>query len=192
MEWLGRAQNKVIHDVKRVIGRLGRDPKVPGHRKNFAYNVEKDELDRLIVTLPAGRAAIKPYYPEQISAFILAEMRRLAERHVGGRTVKKAVVTVPAYFNNQQRQATKDAAKIAGLEILRIINEPTAAALAYSHSLDFEAEQTRNLLMFDFGGGTFDVTVLSVADGVLDVLATRGDSHLGGRDIDNKIRDYCI
>ena len=192
MERLGRAQNKVIHDVKRVIGRLGRDPKVPGHRKNFEYNVEKDELDRLIINVPAGRAAIKTYYPEQISAFILAEMRRLAERHVGGRTVKKAVVTVPAYFNNQQRQATKDAAKIAGLEILRIINEPTAAALAYSHRIDFEAEETRNLLMFDFGGGTFDVTVLSVADGVLDVLATRGDSHLGGRDIDNKIRDYCI
>lgn len=121
----------------------------------------------------------KQYSPEQISAFILQKMRSIAEEYLGD-TVNKAIVTVPAYFSDAQRAATKDAGKIAGLEVIRIINEPTAASLAYG--LDKKGEKT--ILTYDLGGGTFDVSILSIEDGVFEVLATNGDTHLGGEDFD--------
>ena len=121
---------------------------------------------------------------------VLKKMKKIAEEKLGG-TVKKAVITVPAYFNDQQRRATQDAALIAGLDCLRIINEPTAAALAYG--LDKQHEQgEKNILIFDLGGGTFDISILTVEEGMFEVKATGGDTHLGGEDFDNKMLEYCI
>ena len=120
---------------------------------------------------------LKKFYPEQISAMILEKIKNLAEQYLG-KPVTKAVITVPAYFNDSQRKSTSDAGKIAGLEVLRIINEPTAAALAYG----LNEKQTKNILVYDLGGGTFDVTVLTVDDGIFQVKSTAGDTHLGGED----------
>ena len=130
---------------------------------------------------------VKEYSPEQISAFILQKIKRDAEEYLGTK-IKKAVITVPAYFNNLQRQATKDAGKIAGLEVLRIINEPTAAALAYG--LDRQGEQ--KIVVYDLGGGTFDVSILEIGEGVFEVVATDGDTQLGGDDFDRRIMDWLI
>jgi len=129
----------------------------------------------------------KDYTPQEISAIILQKLKADAESYLGEK-VDKAVITVPAYFNDAQRQATKDAGKIAGLEVLRIINEPTAASLAYG--LDKEEDQT--ILVYDLGGGTFDVSVLELGDGIFEVKSTAGDNHLGGDDFDQKIIDYLI
>merc|ERR1719316_2249358 len=120
---------------------------------------------------------------------VLTKMREISEAYLG-RAVPKAVVTVPAYFNDSQRQATKDAGVISGMEVLRIINEPTAAAIAYG--LDKKGEGERNVLIFDLGGGTFDVSLLTIEDGIFEVKATNGDTHLGGEDFDNKLVDYCM
>ncbi len=140
---------------------------------------------RVQVVLKNGE--VKEYTPEQISAFILQKLKRDAEEYLGTE-VKKAVITVPAYFNNLQRQSTKDAGKIAGLEVLRIINEPTAAALAYG--LDKEREQ--KILVYDLGGGTFDVSILEIGEGVFEVIATDGDTQLGGDDFDRRIMDWLL
>ncbi len=129
----------------------------------------------------------KKYSPQQISAFILQKLKADAESYLGEK-VDKAVITVPAYFNDAQRQATKDAGKIAGLEVERIINEPTAAALAYG--LDNEKEQ--KIMVYDLGGGTFDVSIIDIGDGVIEVLSTNGDTHLGGDDFDQKIMDWMV
>merc|ERR1711981_406667 len=129
----------------------------------------------------------KEYAPSQISEMILEKMKETAENYLGEK-VKQAVITVPAYFNDSQRQATKDAGKIAGLEVLRIINEPTAASLSYG--LDKKDNET--ILVFDLGGGTFDVSVLEVGDGVFEVLSTSGDTHLGGDDFDEKIVQWLV
>ncbi|KAK3064496.1 Hsp70 chaperone, partial [Teratosphaeriaceae sp. CCFEE 6253] len=135
------------------------------------------------------KAETKTFTPEEVSAMILTKMRETAESYLGG-TVNNAVVTVPAYFNDSQRQATKDAGLIAGLNVLRIINEPTAAAIAYG--LDKKQVGERNVLIFDLGGGTFDVSLLTIEDGIFEVKSTAGDTHLGGEDFDNRLVNHFV
>merc|ERR1712178_19925 len=130
----------------------------------------------------------KQFYAEEISSMVLSKMKATAESYLG-ENVTDAVVTVPAYFNDAQRQATKDAGTIAGLNVLRIINEPTAAAIAYG--LDKQMKE-KNILVYDLGGGTFDVTVLTIDEGVFEVLSTNGDTHLGGEDFDHRVMDYFL
>ena len=131
----------------------------------------------------------KKFQAEQISSMVLTKMKDIAEEYLG-KSVKSAVITVPAYFNDSQRIATKDAGTIAGLNVIRIINEPTAAAIAYG--MDKQSEQEKNVLVFDLGGGTFDVSLLTIEEGIFEVKATNGDTHLGGEDFDNKLVDFCI
>src|SRR4051812_7277443 len=166
--------------VKRLIGRRYDDPMVEKDKKLVPYKIVKASNGDAWV-----EADGKSYSPSQVSAFILQKMKETAEAHLGQK-VAQAVITVPAYFNDAQRQATKDAGKIAGLEVLRIINEPTAAALAYG--LDKKGSET--VLVYDFGGGTFDVSILDVGDGVVEVRATSGDGHLGGDDFDKRVVDF--
>ena len=130
---------------------------------------------------------VNKYSPSQISAFVLQKMKETAEKYLG-QTVSKAVITVPAYFNDAQRQATKDAGKIAGLEVLRIINEPTAASLAYG----LDKKTNKKIAVYDLGGGTFDVSILELGDGVFEVKSTNGDTFLGGEDFDNEIVNYLL
>jgi len=166
--------------VKRLIGRRFDDPIVAKDKGMVSYKIVKaDNGDAWVETRGDKKA------PSQISAEVLKKMKQTAERHLGG-TVDKAVITVPAYFNDSQRQATKDAGKIAGLEVLRIINEPTAAALAYG--LDKGKNQT--IAVYDLGGGTFDVSILEIGDGVFEVKSTNGDTFLGGEDFDLRLIDY--
>ncbi|MDA8833009.1 molecular chaperone DnaK [Candidatus Pelagibacter bacterium] len=171
-----------IFAVKRLIGRSFEDPTV---KKDIAAAPFK------IVNSEKGDAWIETkgekYSPSQISAFILQKMKETAEKYLG-QEVTKAVITVPAYFNDAQRQATKDAGKIAGLEVLRIINEPTAASLAYG----LDKKQNKKIAVYDLGGGTFDVSILELGDGVFEVKSTNGDTFLGGEDFDNTIVDYLI
>jgi len=174
-----------ICDAKRLLGRKFSDPIVQADLKHYSFKVKGDKDDRPVIELEDGTI----YYPEQISAMVLEEMKKTAESYLG-KTVTKAVVTVPAYFNDAQRQSTKDACRIAGLEALRIINEPTAAALAYGLDKNFEGE--RNVLIFDLGGGTFDVSLLTIEDGVFEVKATAGDTHLGGEDFDSRMVTHFI
>src|ERR1700731_2565637 len=169
-----------IFAIKRLIGRRFDDPIVEKDKGLVSYNIIRGENGDAWV-----EANGKKYSPSQISAFILQKMKETAERHLGGK-VEQAVITVPAYFNDAQRQATKDAGTIAGLEVLRIINEPTAAALAYG----LDKSKSEKIAVFDLGGGTFDVSILDIAEGVFDVMATNGDGHLGGDDFDEEIVNY--
>ncbi|MCA6244972.1 MAG: molecular chaperone DnaK [Phenylobacterium sp.] len=166
--------------IKRLIGRNYKDPLVEKDKGMVPYDIVKG---------PTGDAWVKAqgkdYSPQQVSAFILQKMKEAAEQHLGEK-VDKAVITVPAYFNDAQRQATKDAGKIAGLEVLRIINEPTAAALAYG----LEKNDGKKIVVYDLGGGTFDVSVLEIGDGVFEVKATNGDTFLGGEDFDLRVVDF--
>ena len=168
-----------VASVKRFIGRSYDE--TPEERKTVAYNVVKGKDGRSVVDIDG-----KEYTPEEISAMVLQKLKADAEKRVG-QPITEAVITVPAYFNDAQRQATKDAGKIAGLEVKRIINEPTAAALAYG--LD-KVNKDQKILVFDLGGGTFDVSVLELGDGVFEVLSTAGDNHLGGDDWDHRVIDW--
>jgi molecular chaperone DnaK len=170
-------------DGERLVGRLAKRQAITNPTNTIASIKRKMGTDHRIEISTDGKA--ETYTPEQISAMILQKMKEDAEAHLG-RKVEKAVITVPAYFNDSQRQATKDAGKIAGLEVMRIINEPTAASLAYG--LDKEHDQT--ILVYDLGGGTFDVSVLEIGDGVFDVLSTDGDTQLGGDDFDQLVIDW--
>lgn len=169
-----------VFAVKRLIGRHNDDPLVEKDKKMVPYEIVKGPNGDAWI-----RAQDKDYSPQQISAFILGKIKEDAERHLGEK-VEKAVITVPAYFNDAQRQATKDAGRIAGLEVLRIINEPTAAALAYG----LEKNDGKKIVVYDLGGGTFDVSILEIGDGVFEVKATNGDTFLGGEDFDLRIVDY--
>ncbi len=171
-----------IFSVKRFIGRHFADPETVEDRKRLPYAIEKGPQGDIRISVPVKGQS---YTPQEISAMILGKLKKDAEDFLG-EPVTKAVITVPAYFNDSQRQATKDAGKIAGLEVMRIINEPTAAALAYG--LDKKADET--ILVFDLGGGTFDVSVLEVSEGLIEVVSTNGDTHLGGDDWDHAIVDW--
>ncbi|MBN4082952.1 Hsp70 family protein, partial [bacterium AH-315-A23] len=170
---------KTIYSIKRFMGNKYSESKMEAER--VPYKVVKGDNDTPRVDID-GRL----YTPQEISAMILQKMKKTAEDYLGTE-VTEAVVTVPAYFNDAQRQATKEAGEIAGLKVSRIINEPTAAALAYG--LDKKNED-RKIVVFDFGGGTHDVSILELGDGVFEVLATDGDTHLGGDDVDQKIIDW--
>lgn len=166
--------------IKRLIGRRYSDPTVEKDKKLVPYEIIKAENGDAWVEAQGGK-----YSPSQISAFILQKMKETAEAYLGEK-VEKAVITVPAYFNDSQRQATKDAGKIAGLEVMRIINEPTAAALAYG----LDKKEGKTIAVFDLGGGTFDISILEIGDGVFEVKSTNGDTFLGGEDFDMRLVDY--
>lgn len=177
-----------IFDVKRLIGRKFSDPSVQRDAKLLPYTISKDKSDKPMVSLNLDDGE-KIFSPEEVSAMVLRKMKEIAENFLGEK-VEHAVVTVPAYFNDAQRQATKDAGAIAGLKVERVLNEPTAAAIAYG--LDRSKNKEENILVFDLGGGTFDVTLLTIDDGVFEVKATSGDTHLGGEDFDQRMMDYCL
>jgi len=175
-----------VFDAKRLIGREFSDPTVQQDIKHFPFKViEKNS--KPIIQINTGKEQ-KLFAPEEISAMVLGKMREIAEAYLG-KKVTHAVVTVPAYFNDAQRQATKDAGTISGLNVMRIINEPTAAAIAYG--LD-KKEGEKNILVFDLGGGTFDVSLLAIDNGVFEVVATSGDTHLGGEDFDQRVMEHFI
>ncbi|MEX1303222.1 MAG: Hsp70 family protein, partial [Desulfotignum sp.] len=169
-----------VFGVKRLIGRKFNSKEVQTDIPNLPYKIEAASNGDTRINLRG-----KQYSPAEISSFILANIKKTAEEYLG-EEVKEAVITVPAYFNDSQRQATKDAGKIAGLDVKRIINEPTAASLAYG--LDKKGEE--KIAVFDLGGGTFDVSILEIGDGVFEVKATSGDTHLGGEDFDLRIIEY--
>ena len=177
-----------VFDAKRLIGRNFSDSTVQSDIKRLHYDVVRNK---------DGKPEIKVMYkeeerifqPEEISSMVLVKMKEIAESFIGSE-VKDAVITVPAYFNDSQRQATKDAGLIAGLNVLRIINEPTAAAIAYG--LDKKGQGEKNILIYDLGGGTFDVTIMTIEDGIFEVKSTAGDTHLGGEDFDHRLMDFFV
>ncbi len=177
-----------VFDAKRLIGRKFTDPTVQSDMKHWPFTVKEGKGGKPTIDVE-WKGERKEFLAEEISAAVLTKMKHIAEAYLGT-DVKDAVITVPAYFNDSQRQATKDAGAIAGLNVLRIINEPTAAALAYG--LDRKAAGEQNILIFDCGGGTHDLSILTLDDGVFEVKATAGDTHLGGEDFDNLMVDYCV
>jgi len=185
---VARNPMNTVFDAKRLIGRKFSDQSVQSDIKLWPFKVVSGPAEKpLIVVKYMGEE--KKFQAEEISSMVLVKMKEIAETFLG-KTVKNAVVTVPAYFNDSQRQATKDAGTISGLNVQRIINEPTAAAIAYG--LDKKDQGERNVLIFDLGGGTFDVSLLSIEEGIFEVKATNGHTHLGGEDFDNVLVDYCM
>ena len=177
-----------VFDAKRLIGRKFSDSVVQADVKHWPFKVVTRGDDKPIIEVQFKGEA-KQFAPEEVSSMVLSKMKEIAESYLG-KEVKKAVVTVPAYFNDSQRLATKDAGTIAGLEVQRIINEPTAAAIAYG--LDRMTDEERNVLIFDLGGGTFDVTLLTIDGGIFEVKATAGDTHLGGEDFDSRMVNHFV
>ena len=181
--------NNTIFDAKRLIGRKFDDDTVKADLKHWPFKVvNSGGKPKLEVEYKNEN---KQFTPEEVSAMVLVKMKETAEAYLGYQ-VKDAVVTVPAYFNDSQRQATKDAGVIAGLNITRIINEPTAAAIAYGLDKKSSSKGEKNILIFDLGGGTFDVSILSIDEGIFEVKATAGDTHLGGEDFDNRMVEHFI
>jgi len=176
-----------VFDAKRLIGRRMEESCVAADMKHWPFDVVSDGGKPKIKVEYKGEK--KTFFPEEISSMVLTKMKETSEAYLG-KTVTDAVVTVPAYFNDSQRQATKDAGTISGLNVLRIINEPTAAAIAYG--LDKKVGGERNVLIFDLGGGTFDVSILTIEDGIFEVKSTNGDTHLGGEDFDNRMVNHFI
>jgi len=177
-----------VFDAKRLIGRNFNDELVQSDIKHFPYKVipNKDGKPAIMVNY---KGEDKVFQPEEISSMVLIKMKEIAEAYLGS-TVTDAVITVPAYFNDAQRQATKDAGIIAGLNVMRIINEPTAAAIAYG--LDKKGQGEKNILIYDLGGGTFDVTIMTIEDGIFEVKSTAGDTHLGGEDFDRRLMEHFM
>jgi len=177
--------DKTVYSVKRLMGKSYED--IQGDSHLVSYNISEKAKEGLVrLTL-----AEKDYSPIELSSFILSELKERAEKFFG-HDIKKCVITVPAYFNDAQRQATKDAGKIAGLDVLRIINEPTAAALAYGLDKNVSGSEEKTIAVYDLGGGTFDISILKLKDGIFEVLATHGDTYLGGDDFDKALMDYFI
>jgi heat shock protein 1/8 len=176
-----------VFDAKRLIGRKFRDTVVQEDMKHWPFTVVEGSGGKPTIQV-TYKGETKQFAPEEISSMVLMKMKEIAEAFLG-REVKNAVITVPAYFNDSQRQATKDAGVISGLNVLRIINEPTAAAIAYG--LDKKGKE-KNVLIFDLGGGTFDVSLLTIEEGIFEVKATAGDTHLGGEDFDNRMVEYFV
>jgi len=183
-----RNPTNTVFDAKRLIGRQFNDTHVQADVKLWPFNVVADDAKKPVIEVTLNKEK-KTFYPEEISSMVLTNMKEVAETYLGQK-VDDAVITVPAYFNDSQRQATKDAASIAGLNAMRIINEPTAAAIAYG--LDKNNKKSSNVLIYDMGGGTFDVSLLKIENGIFEVKATAGDTHLGGEDFDNRMVAHCI
>ena len=184
-----RNPTNTVFDAKRLIGRKYNDAEVQADIKLWPFQVVKDpSSDRPQIRVKYLNQC-KSFYAEEISAMVLQKLKQTASDYLG-KDIKDAIITVPAYFNDSQRQATKDAGAISGLNVLRIINEPTAAAIAYG--LDKKFNNERNVLIFDLGGGTFDVSLLSLEDGLFEVKATNGHTHLGGEDFDNRLVSHCV
>ncbi|XP_013780850.1 heat shock 70 kDa protein cognate 4-like [Limulus polyphemus] len=179
--------NNTVFDAKRLIGRKWDDPTVAQDMKHWPFEVISEAGKPKIKVEYKGET--KYFFPEEISSMVLTKMKEIAEAYLG-KNISNAVITVPAYFNDSQRQATKDAGTISGLNVLRIINEPTAAAIAYG--LDKKGTGERNVLIFDLGGGTFDVSILTIEDGIFEVKSTAGDTHLGGEDFDNRMVNHFV
>jgi endoplasmic reticulum chaperone BiP len=177
---------RTLYDVKRLIGRRYNDKTVQYDKKYLPYEIV-DKDSKPYIKVPDVKGETKIFSPEEISAMVLIKMKEIAESY-SGKKIKNAIVTVPAYFDNSQRQSTKDAGIISGLNVVRVLNEPTAAAIAYG--LDEKAE--KNILVFDLGGGTFDVSILTIDDGVFEVIGTHGDTHLGGEDFDQRVLDHFM
>ena len=185
---VSRNPENTVFDAKRLIGRKFDDPTIKDDLKMWPFKVTGGAGNKPQIKV-IFKGEQKTFSPEEISSMVLVKMKEIAENFLGV-SIKDAVVTVPAYFNDSQRQATKDAGVIAGLNVLRIINEPTAAAIAYG--LDKKSSQEKNILIFDMGGGTFDVSLLTIEDGIFEVKATAGDTHLGGEDLDNRLVQHCL
>ena len=181
--------DNTVFNAKRLIGRKFDDPCVVYDTKMLPFSVKRNDKNGACDIAVEFNGETKHFTPEEISSMILVKMKEIAESYLG-KNVTNAVITVPAYFNDSQRQSTKDAGKIAGLNVLRIINEPTAAAIAYG--LDKIGDGENNVMIYDLGGGTFDVSVLTLDDGVFEVKSTGGDTHLGGEDFDTRVIQWCL
>ncbi|XP_071707401.1 heat shock cognate 70 kDa protein 2-like [Rutidosis leptorrhynchoides] len=179
-----------VFDAKRLMGRKVSDPSVQSDMKLWPFKVISGPADKPLIGV-TYKGEEKQFAPEEISSMVLIKMREIAEAYLGT-SIKNAVVTVPAYFNDSQRQATKDAGAIAGLNVMRIINEPTAAAIAYGLDKKASSSGEKNVLIFDLGGGTFDVSLLTIEEGIFEVKATAGDTHLGGEDFDNRMVNHFV